>query len=151
MITDHGPIPSFSFLRRCLLFRCIQTWILATSLVGISCAADMDALREPIVRPNAETVRRWLFNYEIVVAKRSLWFDRKANIEPSKITNIAAQGGSVFQKPPPLANYATSVWRFEYPDGNGKTNSYAVFIEYEWSVGVTGIDRKFVKAIVSNL
>jgi|GEM_PF-2867415 len=116
-------------------------------LGGCASAADFDSVREPVIRPNEETVRRWLYNFEIVVEKRSLWFDRKAKIEPSKILNMVASGGSVFQKPPPMANYAITTLSFEYPDGKGKANKYVVVVEYEWSVGFTGIDRKFKKVI----
>lgn len=142
--TNNHPF-KFDFLN--LLLRFLRTCVLLTPfLTGADAAADT---REVVVRPNLETVKRWLYNHEIIVARRKLWFDRIDRIEPSKIANITAEGGSVFQKLLPGTNFASSVWRFEYPDGNGKTNSYAVFIEYEWSVGVTGIDRKFVKAIVS--
>lgn len=114
---------------------------------GCASAADFDSVREPVIRPNEETVRRWLYNLEIVVEKRSLWIDRKAKIEPSKILNMVASGGSVFQKPPPMANYAITTLSFEYPDGKGKANKYVVVVEYEWSAGLTGIDRKFKKVI----
>lgn len=108
-------------------------------------AADFDSIREPLIRPNEETVKRWLYNVEIVVEKRSYWFDRKTKIEPSKILNLSTSGGSIFQKPPPLANYAITVRAFEYPDGKGRTNKYVVVIEYEWSASLTGIERKFIK------
>ncbi len=101
-------------------------------LGGCASAADLDSLREPVIRPNEETVKRWLYNFEIVVEKRSLWFDRKAKIEPSKILNLTTSGGSVFQKLPPMANYAVTTRAFEYPDGKGRTNKYVVVIEYEW-------------------
>lgn len=110
-------------------------------------AADIDSIREPVIRPNEETVRRWLYNFEIVVEKRSFWSDRKAKIEPSKILNLATSGGSIYYKLPPLANYAITTRSFEYPDGKGKTNKYVVVIEYEWSSSFpfTSIDRKFLK------
>lgn len=119
----------------------------ALTLVIESQAVDLDSLREPVIRPNEETVKRWLYNFEIVVEKRSLWFDRKAKIEPSKILNLTTSGGSVFQKLPPMANYAITTRAFEYPDGKGKTNKYVVVIEYEWSSSFpfTNIDRKFIK------
>ena len=120
-------------------------------LIGLLClgscasAADIDSIREPVIRPNEETVRRWLYNIEIVVEKRTFWPDRKAKIEPSKILNMTTSGGSIYQKPPPLANYAITTRTFEYPDGKGKTNKYVVVIEYEWSASLTGIERKFLK------
>ncbi|MEQ2006938.1 MAG: hypothetical protein ABMA26_09070, partial [Limisphaerales bacterium] len=114
----------------------------ALTLVIESQAADIDSIREPVIRPNEETVRRWLYNFEIVVEKRTFWTDRKAKIEPSKILNMTTSGGSIYQKPPPLANYAITTRTFEYPDGKGKTNKYVVVIEYEWSARITGIERK---------
>lgn len=108
-------------------------------------AADFDSIREPVIRPNEETVKRWLYNVEIVVEKRTFWADRKVKIEPSKILNMATSGGSIYYKPPPLANYAITTRSFEYPDGKGKTNKYVVVIEYEWSASLTGIERKFLK------
>ncbi|NBR87971.1 MAG: hypothetical protein EBS84_19055 [Proteobacteria bacterium] len=122
-------------------------WLLLTVLnlkVEVQ-AADIDSIREPVIRPNEETVRRWLYNIEIVVEKRTFWADRKAKIEPSKILNMTTSGGSIYQKPPPLANYAITTRTFEYPDGKGKTNKYVVVIEYEWSASLTGIERKFLK------
>ena len=122
-------------------------WLLLTVLnlkVEVQ-AADIDSIREPVIRPNEETVRRWLYNIEIVVEKRTFWADRKAKIEPSKILNMTTSGGSIYQKPPPLANYAITTRTFEYPDGKGKTNKYVVVIEYEWSASITGIERKFLK------
>lgn len=143
------PVQSTALLCPCRLHWFAHACVLVMSMVAVASGADMD-LREPIVRPDPEMVKRWLHNFEIVVAKRSLWFDRKEKIEPSKISKVAAQGGSVFQKPSPLANYATSVWRFDYPDGKEKLNSYTVVIEYEWAMKLLGgIERKFVKAIVT--
>ena len=112
-------------------------------------AADIDTVREVFVRPDEETVKRWLYDREIVVVKRQLWFDRKEKIEPGKIAKLSAQGGSVFQKPPPFANYAASIWRFEYPAGKDQINHYTVVIEYEWSVKLLSVERKFVKAIIT--
>ncbi|TXT46375.1 MAG: hypothetical protein FD140_4511 [Limisphaerales bacterium] len=119
----------------------------ALTLVLEASAADLDSIREPVIRPNEETVRRWLYNFEIVVEKRTFWTDRKAKIEPSKILNMTTSGGSIYQKPPPWANYAITTRTFEYPDGKGKTNKYVVVIEYEWSSSFpfTSVDRKFLK------
>ena len=137
-----------TILCRLLTLRCWLILVLSCAAQSTT-AADFDTIREPVIRPNEETVKRWLYNFEIVVEKRSLWFDRKAKIEPSKILNLAISGGSIYQKLPPLANYAITTRSFEYPDGKGKTNKYMVVIEYEWSVGLTGVERKFIKAIVT--
>lgn len=124
-------------------------WVWLVGMVFGGCLSvggiDVDILREPVIRPDEETVKRWLFNTEIVMEKRSLWFDRKAKIDPSKILTLKVSGGSIFQKVPPLANYAITTRTFAYPDGYGKTNKYVVVIEYEWSATLKGVERKFVK------
>lgn len=116
---------------------------LLSTLASFHAAADDP--RELVIRPNEETVKRWLYNAEIVLEKRSVWFDRKGKIDPAQILNLTTAGGSVYVKLPPLANYAFTTRTFEYPDGKGKTNKYVIVIEYEWSMGITGVDRKFSK------
>ena len=120
---------------------------LVTAVRGL--CFDSDALREPIVRPNAETLKRWMYNQVIIIHKHSLWFDTTAQIEPSKVASLAAQGGFVYQKPPPFANYATSIWTFEYPDEKGNKQKYTVTATYYWGVALTGIDRTLSKMIIT--
>jgi len=109
---------------------------------------DTDALREPIVRPNVDTLKQWMYNQTIVIHK-GFFFDSKAAIEPSKIANVVAQGGFVFQKPPPFANYATSVWTFDYPDEKSKEQQYTVTATYAWALTFTGINRTLDKMIIT--
>jgi len=129
------------------------SWLLAGMLAAgfgwnnNAAGADLDSVREPIVRPNEETVKKWLHGLEITVEKRSLWFDRKEKLDSTKVRDHAVTGGSIFQKPAPFANYGITTRSFGYPDGKGKANRYVVVIEYEWSAGLTGIDRKFTKVV----
>lgn len=147
----NHPMTPLTHLRAKFHLRCVSNRVLIAALLAwvswCSSAADIDSIREPVIRPNEETVRRWLYNFEIVVEKRTFWTDRKAKIEPSKILNMTTSGGSIYQKPPPWANYAITTRTFEYPDGKGKTNKYVVVIEYEWSSSFpfTSVDRKFLK------
>ncbi|MEI6390740.1 MAG: hypothetical protein WCT12_06510 [Verrucomicrobiota bacterium] len=94
-------------------------------------------------------VKRWLLSQTIVLEKRPWWFNRTGKINSSNILNLTAQGGSVFLKPPPFANYATSVWTFRYPDGSRATNLYTATITYEWSARFSGIQRKFQAVILT--
>lgn len=131
----------------------LRCWLLAGMLAAgfgwnnNAAGADLDSVREPIVRPNEETVKKWLHGLEITVEKRSLWFDRKEKLDSTKVRDHAVTGGSIFQKPAPFANYGITTRSFGYPDGKGKANRYVVVIEYEWSAGLTGIDRKFTKVV----
>ena len=111
-------------------------------------AADLDSIREPIVRPNTETLKKWLYGQEIVLEKRTLWFDRTEKLDPGKWAKLSAQGGSVVAKTVGT-NIATSIWSFEYPDGKGRTNKYVVAVEYEWTLRLGSIDRVFLKAIIT--
>lgn len=129
--------------------RAVAITLMLSLILGVCHAADLDSIREPVIRPNDETVKRWLYNLEIILEKHNLWFDRTAKIEPSKILNLKTSGGSIYQKPPPLANYAITTRSFEYPDGSGANHKYVVVIEYEWSVTLAGIDRKFSKATIT--
>lgn len=119
-------------------------------ITGNHCVCfDSDSLREPIIRPNAETLKRWLYNQTIIIHRHSLWFNSTANIEPSKVTSLAAQGGFVFQKPPPFANYATSIWSFEYPDEKNIEQKYIATVTYSWAFTFSGINRTVNKVIIT--
>ena len=111
-------------------------------------AADLDNIREPIVRPNTETLKKWLYGQEIVLEKRTLWLNRTEKLDPGKWMKLSAQGGSVVAKTVGTS-IATSIWSFEYPDGKGATNKYVVAVEYEWTLKLGSIDRVFLKAIVT--
>jgi hypothetical protein len=110
-------------------------------------AADLDTIREPVIRPTEETVKKWLQGVEITLERRSLWFDRKEKLDPAKLLDLTVTGGSIIQKPPPFANYGVTTRSFDYPDGKGGKNRYVVVIEYEWSFSLTKIERKFSKII----
>ena len=125
--------------------------LLYCAFLSIHCfAIDSDTFREPIVRPNESTLKSWLFNQQIIINPHKYWVDTTSKIAPERIVKLAAQGGSVFQKPPPFSNYATSVWTFEYPGETGHQQKYTATVTYMWTVTLfSGIDRKLSKIIIT--
>lgn len=110
----------------------------------------MDKVREPIVRPNAETVKSWLYNKPIILERTSLFKrDITEAIEPTKIQDLKHIDGSIFQNAV-ISNYGLATYSFSYPYKE-KIQHYTANVKYVWKVSITGgeIERTPEKVVIT--